>query len=116
MTITCDNCNGVFKTTQGLSRHKARKIACTIEDKRYICDRCGKKFTQKYNFNRHINRKTPCQNLLEEARAKIKIEDIRKEKELIDYQTEATLKILKIKNEYKKEILKLRMDLELGEV
>lgn len=109
MVAICNACNRVFKNTQGLSKHKSQKIPCIIKEE-LKCKRCGKIFRYKHHLTQHYNRKNPCQNLLEQANLEI----MEKEKEMIDYKTNATLKILKATNEYKKELIELQKEKELA--
>ncbi len=107
---TCESCGGIFKSVQGLIKHKSRKIPCT-ESVNSTCEKCGKKFKDIYSLNRHFNRKTPC--------VKKKVNSFNDQKELINLQTESEIKILEKKKEIiefqyekKKEIRKEAIELQ----
>lgn len=107
---TCNLCNKIFKSVQGLIRHKNRKMPCNIEDN-FTCEFCSKSFTRKQNFEQHLKRKTSCTRSIDNNLALIKFETeckleiIRAEKEkelaIIEAKKASNIELEKIKTERK---------------
>jgi uncharacterized C2H2 Zn-finger protein len=95
---TCKNCNKIFRSVQGLIKHKSKKIPCEPGEN-LTCDKCGMTFKKKYHLTRHSNRKTPC------VKQNISL-FLKEQKEIIQLKVEAEIKIL----EKKREIIELQYE------